>query len=277
MSIIVSLTSTSRRMHMCRATILSLVSQELIPDKIVLNLSKEPYLKDDGVYETDILNYLTESIPLDLKNIIDLRWVRNTGPYRKLLPTLQQASEEDIIITADDDIFYDRQWLKLLLDNFDFNNKVIHAGRVRKIKKNNFNKLSGYTHWPIIKNEQVLKEDWIITYGGGAVLYKGWFSESLLEDTGFLSLAPTADDLWYSKICKLCNLKVKVVPDVLDQLNFFIHNEGLVNENLPSITTTISKIKYYLIDSPLSYYGLRKFGNDVAYDAIDKYFQDKKI
>lgn len=262
---------------MCRATIFSLVSQEVVPDKIILNLSKEPYLKDDGIYNADILSYLTAGISLSLKEIIELRWVKNTGPYRKLLPTLKQASQEDIIVTADDDIFYGRQWLKLLLEGFDPTKKVIHAGRVRKIKKNIHNKPSGYIHWPIIKDKQVLREDWLITYGGGAVLYRGWFPESLIENKDFLNIAPTADDIWYSKICKLCGLNVEVVPDALNQLNFFIHNQGLANENLPFITNTLSKIKYQIIEKPLNYYGIKKFGNDLAYESVEKHFKNSSF
>lgn len=275
MSIIVSLTSTSKRIHMCRATLISLATQQYTPDKIILNLSREPYLNDRGIYQDDILDYLTNSIPCHLKNILEIRWVENIGPYRKLIPTLQQASYDDIIITADDDIFYDSQWLKLLIYNFNPIHKKIHAGRVRKIYNSNFNRPTGYIYWPIVKEEEVLESNWIITYGGGAVLYRGWFSDELLNDTRFLDLAPTADDLWYSKICKLSNLQVKVIPKALDQLIFFTHNQGLANQNLPTVNKLVSKIKNRFIDTPLNYYNLKKFGNDIAYNSIESYFHEK--
>lgn len=273
MSIIVSLTSTSNRLNLCRITLLSLVNQELTPDKIILNLSTEAYLRDKGIQDINTFEYLTESIPKPLHKLIELRWVENTGPYRKLIPTLQQASCEDIIVTADDDIFYDSQWLTLLLHEFDPSKKTIHACRVRKIIKSKFNKPTGYAYWPLITQEEILKDDWIITYGGGAVLYRGWFSEDLIKDSMFLDIAPTADDLWYSKICKLSGLNVKTIPQALNQLVFFIHDDGLVKENFPTLNNLTLKVRYHLVDKPFNYFNLVKFTNDKAYKSIEKYFK----
>jgi len=39
----------------------------------------------------------------------------NTGPYRKLIPALREAEPDDLIVTADDDIFSGRDWLQGLI------------------------------------------------------------------------------------------------------------------------------------------------------------------
>src|SRR5690554_4208808 len=209
--IVVSLTTTSQRIELCRATLLSLTTQSLIPNEIIANLSKQPYLRDKGIKDNDILLTLTEGIPAPLKDIISIRWVKNTGPYRKLIPALQQAEKNDCIITADDDIFYNKNWLKLLLKDFNPNERTIHASRVRVKSKNIFGKYTGYNFWPLVKSSSVMTNNWIITYGGGAVLYRKWFRDELIENDEFLIVSPTSDDLWYSKICQLSNLSVKII------------------------------------------------------------------
>lgn len=273
--VIVSLATTSKRLSICRATLMSLVTQSIVPRKVIINVSKEAYLRDDGIVNSDLLSSLISDIPEELRSVFELRWVKNTGPYRKLMPTLQQADDNDIIVTADDDIFYSREWLETLIDNFESKNRVIHAGRVRRKRKNVFGKYMGYIYWPIIKEEEVIKEEYIITFGGGAVLCRNWFSDELINDTNYLNIAPTADDLWYSKLCQHSSLQVKVIPKVLDCLNFFEHNDGLVNQNFPQTTRTISKIKNRAFNRPLNYFRMIRFGNDIAYDSIEEYFRNK--
>ncbi|OAP71944.1 hypothetical protein [Psychrobacter sp. SHUES1] len=274
-NIIISLTTTSNRLHLCRAALYSLVTQSLRPHKIVLNLSSHPYLKDEGIQNTDVFFYLTQGIEDELKKIIHIEWVENTGPFRKLMPTLQAAGLDDIIVTADDDIIYGQQWLSSLLQDFDPERMLIHASRVRKIQYSKLGHETGYIYWPIVQKKTIIDKDWIITYGGGAVLYRGWFTRDLVDDNGYLSVAPTADDLWYSKICKVSGLQVRVIPEALKSLNFIKHNNGLENENLPRVKNNklISRVKHRFIDHPLNYYRVTRFGNDFAYDSIEKYFE----
>ena len=49
MSLIVTLTSTSTRLPVLRHTLLSLLDQSHTPDRIVVCISKEPYLIDRGI------------------------------------------------------------------------------------------------------------------------------------------------------------------------------------------------------------------------------------
>ena len=273
--VVITLTTTSRRITLCRAVLFSLATQSIRPDKVVINISREPYLRDEGIKKENILFTLITGIPEKLQEIFEVNWVQNTGPYRKLIPTLQRAQINDIIITADDDIFYEKDWLKSLLNNFDPESRTIHAGRVRYKRKNKFGWLTSYIYWPLIKDEVILDSDWIVTYGGGAVLCRHWFSDSIINDTSYLKIAPTSDDLWYSKICQVSGLKVKVIPEVLDKLNFFLHDDGLGNYNNPIAKKIISKILYLFIGRPMSYFRVVRYGNDKDYDSIEKYFMSK--
>ena len=59
------------------------------------------------------------SLPAEAKELINVKWVPNTGPYRKLIPMLRESRPTDIIITADDDIFYGENWLPGLLKAYE--------------------------------------------------------------------------------------------------------------------------------------------------------------
>ena len=105
MKVIVSLTSTFERSHLLFYTIQSILKQAVKPDVTLVNLSENSYLSDSGF----------KTIPDWLNNpYIKINLVENTGSYRKLLPVLDFARDNDAIITADDDILYGVNWLKNL-------------------------------------------------------------------------------------------------------------------------------------------------------------------
>ena len=93
----ISCTTTRKRLSLFYFTYKSLKRQKYDKYKIVLNISSEGYLYDEGI----------SSIPDWLKKEdIIIKWVPNTGPYRKLLPLINEIDEMDIVITVDDDILY---------------------------------------------------------------------------------------------------------------------------------------------------------------------------
>ena len=100
-------------------TLQSIITQTIRPDKIFLNLSEEPYLLDDGfkdkkITDSNLLNLIYEN------PIIDIKWVKNTGPYRKLLPVLKDKWDEDcIIITIDDDTIYHDNLIENLVNDYN--------------------------------------------------------------------------------------------------------------------------------------------------------------
>lgn len=110
MTVIVSLTTTRSRMHLLKYTLASLLDQEYKADRILVNISREAYLLDEGIPEQP--SWLEAMAGRG----VEVHWVANTGPYRKLLPALEQAREEDLVITCDDDVIYGPGWLGSLLE-----------------------------------------------------------------------------------------------------------------------------------------------------------------
>lgn len=273
--IVVSMTTTTSRLGLCRAAISSLIGQSVRPDKIILWVSKEPYLKDSGVDSTaSVMSYI-KSVCTVIEDVVEVRCTQNIGPYRKLIPILRECQEKDIIITADDDVFYGYEWLSKLLSAYQNSCKGAVASRVRIKQCNMFGAEMSYLYWPICDKSVFLNNNYIITFGGGAVVSKSLFDDSDIDDNGFLEVGPTADDLWYSKLLERAGAGVKVVPEALNELNFFVHDEGLEEDNSPKTISLYHKVRLRIWDYVVGRLGVSVCNNDVAYKNIERYFRNK--
>lgn len=224
----VNLTSTLDRLPLCCHAVFSLVNQTLRPDRIVIWLSSEPYLRDRGI--SDIPSWV--QLMNRIEPIVEVRWTANHGPYRKLLPALRESNAEDLVITADDDILYGEHWLERLVAARRENPKQVCAARVRRILRTPWGSLKSYMHWPVVSEEEVLQENVIVTFGGGAVLSRRDFSPDFLETDAYLKIAPTTDDLWFSAALACSTVAIHCVPGALSELNFIEHADGLARENM---------------------------------------------
>ena len=148
------------------------------------------------------------------------------------------------------------------------------AARVRAKKINFLGQKTSYLHWNLINNHSVINQDFIVTFGGGVVLKRAMFRDKDIANDAFLSLAPTADDLWYSKLLSVNGNSIVAVPSVLNELNFIIHTDGLNNHNFPRVVSIFHKVKIQVWDKFIGFFGFSVCGNDVAYDQVDSYFNE---
>ena len=105
--IIVSLTSYEDRFKDLEISLYSLLIQSLKPDKIILWLSDEIKSINDIPYE--ITRYI--------KNGLEIRFVKDIGSYTKAIYTFQEF-RDCIIVTADDDVYYPKDWLQKLYHSY---------------------------------------------------------------------------------------------------------------------------------------------------------------
>lgn len=271
----VNLTTTSERLELCRVALTSLLMQSKIPDKINLWVSRDLYLSDKGIADDEIVNRLVMSLPETNRHLIKIRWTPNTGPYRKLIPALREAGPEDLIVTADDDIFYGENWLASLMSEHEENQGMVVAGRVRRIRYGILGAKTSYMHWGLISESSVLSKDYIVTFGGGVVLTKAMFREQDIYDDRFIDIAPRADDLWYSKLLKISGRQVKTVPGAMSELIFMTHPHGLAHSNLTArANTLLTKALRRIWVSSYGALGGAVCGNDYAFMKIDRCFLD---
>lgn len=110
--IIVSLTSWTKRIKNVPAVIKSLLDQELKPDIIQINLSKEEFPNKEKDLPEE-LNQLVKNNPL-----IDIEWLdENTGVFKKIIPTLKKHYGEDyFLFSVDDDYIYRKDYIKRMVE-----------------------------------------------------------------------------------------------------------------------------------------------------------------
>lgn len=111
---IITMTSWHKRISQCAVTIYSLLQNSVRPDLIILNLSIDEFMNQHELP--------SELITLADAGYVTINWVkRNTGVFKKVLPTVQMlANIGDMkynLFSVDDDYIYDRDYIKLFLDN----------------------------------------------------------------------------------------------------------------------------------------------------------------
>lgn len=183
--VIVSLTSYGRRVaRTLRYPVYSMLLQSRRPDKIVVWLDKDIFTEN--------------SLPASVKRLekygVEVRFCEDLKSYKKLVPALK-SFPDDIIVTIDDDIIYERNTLKCLLERHnDYPDDIICT--MAHIPTFGPDGLNPYNDWKLnVCNSQ---EELIFPLGGSGTLYP---PHSLYKDVTdaslFMELAPHADDVWF--------------------------------------------------------------------------------
>ena len=263
-AVIVSCTTTYDRLEVFYYAHQSFFRQTRIPDKVVLNISHEPYLQDKGI--KIIPDWLKESS-------IEVNFVPNDGPYRKLVPTLQYAGEDDMVVTVDDDVIYSSKWLETLVMEAEKNPDKIIAGSGREIRKNIFGTWQNYRNWKGIEERK--SAFWILPTGHGGVLYRKSLldMEFLLDRDKYRNLAPTTDDVWFRMASMLKGAEVLVVPDNNSANMTLNHKSGLEKINLLRNKGRGKALKeiYKIYSSICNYLGINNSRNDESWENAYKY------
>lgn len=200
--IIISLTSFPARIPTLHITLSSLLRQTTKPDMVVLWLAREQFPNLENDLPKEILRL--QEFGLTIK------WHHDIRSYKKLIPSLIKFPE-DIIITADDDIFYDQNLVELLYKSYLEEPKLIHCHRITKIfLRRGIIKAKPKKCYkrPSFANKLV---------GVGGVLYP---PHSLYKDAArenlFMELAPTNDDIWFWLMAVMNDTKIKQIAHNID-------------------------------------------------------------
>lgn len=196
--IIISLTSFPKRIKTVHLAINTLLRQTMKPDKIILWLSNEEF--QNG--ENDLPNELIELKKLGL----EIMWCNNLGSYKKLVPTLKMFPN-DIIITADDDIYYDENLVSDLYASYLENKNCIIAKRVCKVSLKE-NILSAKK----LEEKENSKPDFknLIMGGAGCLFPPNSLHKDVFDKEKILNLIPTHDDIYFWAMAVINNKKIKI-------------------------------------------------------------------
>lgn len=221
-NIILSLTSYPARIKTVHKTIKSLLTQTLKPEKIILWLTESEFPKREKNLPKELKKQIKQGLSIEY-------YKNNIRSYTKLIPTLKKYPNK-IIVTADDDIIYKKDWLeRLYKDHLKYPNFIV-AHRITKFiyKSNSFNVIRGGFHY--YKKPSFLNE---LTGVGGVLYFPNCFFEDVLNEDLFMKLAPTNDDIWFWLQAVLKGIKIKVIDNPYIKLKYVPHTQtvGLFNIN----------------------------------------------
>lgn len=111
--VVVSITSWVERIVYVKKVIESIMDNTIQPDRVYLNLSKSEFVNVE--LPKDLVAYFES----DDRLIIN--WVEgeNTKTMKKVFPILQYLDDDDIIITADDDIIFPNDLIESRIKDFN--------------------------------------------------------------------------------------------------------------------------------------------------------------
>lgn len=209
--VIVSLTSFPDRIPELQYTLYSLLSQSFKPDEVILWLSKEEFLNGEGSLPSEILAFKQPGL--------SIQWCDNLGSYKKLVPALAR-NPEDIIVTADDDLFYHRDWLKFLYQAYLQYPHCIIGHRIHRIICDENGIALPYRLWEKNAKGQRPSFRYMATSGSGALFPPHALHTDAIRREKFTQYAPTADDLWFWAMAVLNHTQVKSPENALRRLSY---------------------------------------------------------
>ena len=220
--LIISLTSYPERMNEIHYTLYSLLNQSLKPDKVILWLAKTQFPNGEKDIPNNVINLK--------KNGLSICWCDDLRSYKKIIPSLKKYPDH-IIITADDDLFYPRHWLKNLYETYENNKKCIISHRIRKILIKN-NTISKYNDWTLSLNEEPASFLNFSTNGAGTLFPPHSLHEKFFKSELFNELCPHADDIWIWAMAILNNTKIKGVKNNFAELTYvnLARELGILNQ-----------------------------------------------
>lgn len=198
--LVVSLTSYEERFDDLVISIYSLLNQSIKPDRIILWLSDKLSLND-----------LPYEITRFVKNGLEIRFVKDIGSYTKAIYAFKEFSNS-IIVTADDDIYYPKDWLSKLYYSFIANPKDISVHRAHRIRFED-KKIAPYETWTKHVEEESARFDNFLTGVGGVLYPPNCFSNEVLRKDIFLTKSPYADDVWFWVMALVHNRRIRVVKN----------------------------------------------------------------
>lgn len=242
--LIVSLTTIPERIQKVHLCLESLLRQSIKPDRLLLWLSESHDIEGPSVNPNALPNSLTKL----MKRGLEIHWCEDVRSYRKLIPTMK-LHPRALIVTADDDIFYRKGWLKALYDAYKNEPQVIHCHRAHLMKYDGEGSLLPYRQWKHgASGFDGPSFDLFPTSGGGVLYAPGHLHPEILNEEAYLKLCPMADDVW-QKAMSLLN--------------------GVTCKKVSKNTCRISSLRIPG-KRPLGRYNVEEGGNDVQIQAVAK-------
>ncbi len=219
--IIVSFTSFPERINEVWQVVKTIKKQSLLPEKIILWLSKEQFPTKDSI---------PESLLQEVDSLFEIRMVDGDIRSHKKYYYVAKEFPNNYVFLIDDDIYYptdliERTWnahLKYpdaVICNYGYEMTYMTDGS-----------LSPYLMWsPLYK--YTIKKEIFFGSGGGTLFKPSSLYKDLTNIELAMSLAPIADDIWLNAMVNISNIQKVLLPGGFILPIIIINNKRLATEN----------------------------------------------
>lgn len=198
--VVVSVTTFAARIAHVYAAIESVGVGSVLPGRIILWVAHEDL---ELVARTRSLQRLVR------RGLEILAADGSLGSHKKYFPALvHESTERSFLVTADDDIFYPRQWLEKLWTAFvDDDRNTIVSSWVKRIA---FvaDGMAPYTSWQTTASSGEDALNYFMS-GSGTIYPRAYLNELVDAGETFRSLAPKADDVWLNMVAARAKIAVR--------------------------------------------------------------------
>lgn len=191
---IVSLASYSKRINTLHICLNSIFSQTLMPKKVILYLDTSVH---PDTVPAEILAFINKGLEIVYVSSV-------LASHNKYYYTLRKFPN-DIIITVDDDVIYDKcTFHNLMKTHLKYPHSVC-ATRVTYMLFRDNNQIDSYNNWISEYDKLLYPSKRLVAVGVGGILYPPHiFPDEVFDKNKIINLALTADDIWL-KIMELKN------------------------------------------------------------------------
>lgn len=191
--LLVSFTSYPARINDVWKVVECLKKQTVLPEKIILWLSYDQF-KDRSSIPEEILR--------QEDGLFEVRLVEgDIRSHKKYYYAFQQFPDW-AIITCDDDVYYDKNMIKRLVETAKLFPGCVIANHSTEILFDGKGDVLPYCNWSTIEKPHLTRNR--LQIGIGGVLYPPHsLDEMVLDMNVFMSVAPHADDIWLNAMARL--------------------------------------------------------------------------
>lgn len=204
--IIVSMTSYPKRISCVAKSVETLMDQTVKADEIILWLAKEQF--PNGM----------DSLPKDIlalqKRGLSIKWCNDLRSHKKYYFAMKEFPE-DIIVTVDDDLYYDKDMIERLYESHQKHPDCVCAMRCHLVKFDKLGSVRPYKQWTIEQSALVDVPSKVLfpTSGAGTLYPPHSLDERVFDQEISMKQCRDADDVWLKTMQNLKQTPaVQVVP-----------------------------------------------------------------
>ncbi|MCQ2146048.1 MAG: glycosyltransferase [Bacteroidales bacterium] len=195
--IIVSLTTYGDRVFEAYLAIESIMQGSIKPNKIILWLSEQ--------------EFANKTLPVTLlrqkERGLEIKFTKDIRSYKKIIPAIVQYPNS-YIVTIDDDLIYTFDFLEKLVNSYKEDPNYIYAYRVHKMLLRG-DSVASYLDWQKNCSETIASPLYFFTTGGGVLFPISKMDKETLNESVFMGICSSADDVWMNAMVIKSGLTVK--------------------------------------------------------------------